>query len=119
MLKSTLGQYQKLTIVSCATALTDIWRLSHRRANSSLVLLCRISWFGYISSFRRCRLFDLIAGPDEVCSVDRGVWVAILLPERFCFFIERRRQLNPPSFFVCLGQAVIDISRVWVPFNVG
>src|SRR5688572_27039510 len=88
----------------------------------SLTLL-RFSRFCFLNWFCRaclvcCRLFHSLACSDEVCTVDRHVRVVVLFPQRLCFFIEWRRQLNPSGFFICLSQTVVDIGRVWIPLDV-
>ncbi len=52
-----------------------------------LVFLSGVSFLSCTSLFRRCLLFQFVAGAREVCQKDRGVWIVVLFSQRLGFFI--------------------------------
>ena len=69
-------------------------------------------------SFRRQPL-QFRAYSFEVCLVDSEIRILVLLAQGASFFIEGRRQIKATTSLISFCQAVIDVSRSRITFDIG
>src|SRR5690242_2509327 len=77
-----------------------------------------LTWFKCPLLLLLRRLFQFRVGALVVSLKDRGVGIVVLLTQSLCFLVKRFGEIDTASSLVGFSQAVVDVSRVGVTFDV-